>query len=84
MKDVLQPLFSVPPCPVQFPILFSPELHFFHSSLSCQPKAVLSASMVGVLATAVHVAVWNRIQTLPGWGVWGVGEACQVHLAQIL
>lgn len=72
MKGVLQPVFSVPPCPRQFLVLFSPELHFFHSSLSCQPRTVLSASMVGVLATAVHATVWNRIQTLGGeLGAWG-------------
>lgn len=36
------------------------------SSLGCQPRAMLSASMVGVLATAVHIAAWDRVW-IPSW-----------------
>ena len=53
----------LPPWPMQVPVLFSPGLHSVHSSLACQARAMLSASMVGTLAR--HGAEFRH---LPGWG----------------
>lgn len=53
----------LPPWPVHVPVLFSPGLHSVHSSLACQARAMLSASVVGTLAR--HGAEFRH---LPGWG----------------
>lgn len=52
----------------------------FHTFLSCQPRVVPSASVVGMPTAAVLSAVWDRVQTharVGSW-LWG-GEASQVH-----
>lgn len=54
--------------PVQVHVLFSPGLHSVHSSLACQARAMLSASVVGTLAQC-----GAEIRCLPGRGAGGGG-----------
>lgn len=83
-KGALKPIFSVPPWPVLVPILFSPGLHSFHSSLGCQPMAVLSASIMGYWQLQCMSLHGTEFRHLPGLGARGVGRPVRYTEAEIL
>lgn len=56
----LSSLFALFPIGLlQVPVVFFPGLLSLRTSLRCQPRVVLSASVVGVLTAAGHVALWD-------------------------
>lgn len=66
-KGALKPVFSVPPWPVLVPVLSSPGLHSFHSSLGCQPRALLSASIMGYWQLQCMSLHGPALDTCLGW-----------------
>lgn len=74
-KGTLQPVFSVAlgQCRSSYYILLGFIVSTFF--LSYQPRAMLSASMVGVLAVAVHLLHGTEFGHLLGLAVQGRGEA---------
>lgn len=77
------------PSPVCLPnqgrSLYCSLLGFILSSfLSCQPGAVLSASVVGILAAAVPERGGQRVETIWGWELSGRGPVRCTQAQQIL
>lgn len=83
-KGALKPVFSVPPWPVLVPVLSSPGLHSFHSSLGFQPRAVLSASIMGYWQLQCMSLHGPEFGHLPGLGAWGTGRPVRYTEAEIL
>lgn len=83
-EEVLSSLSALFPIGLlQVPVLCFPGLLSFPTSLRCQPRAVHSASVVGVLA-AVHVAAQTPSR-VGGWrGGWEGGRPVKGTQARIL